>query len=64
MSTISNDHSDDKKWTEFRKRYTKLYGKSVIALRFKRDHKSQKRIQCGISYTNFIKVVLKENTIL
>ena len=64
MKTISNDYSDDKKWTEFRKRYNKLYGKSIIALRFKRDHESQKRIQCGITYPNFIKIILKENTIL
>lgn len=67
MKQISNDHSDDKKWTEFRKKYDKLYkinnNKPIIALRFKRDHKAQKRIQCGIANSN-LKQILKENTII
>jgi hypothetical protein len=64
MSFISNDYSDDCKWKEFRNKYSGLYGKSVISLRFKRDHKSQKRIQCGITKSNFLNVVLKENLVL
>ena len=48
-----------KKWTDFRKKWTNIYGKSIISLRFKRDHKKQKRIQCGISRNNFINIVLK-----
>jgi hypothetical protein len=64
MKTISNDVSDDKKWKEFRKKYSDLYGDSIISLRFKRDHKNQKRIQCGITKNNFIDIVLKENKII
>ena len=64
MALISNERSDDKKWTAFRKLYTSLYGKATIALRFKRDHKKQKRIQCGVSYSNFMNIVLKENKVI
>jgi hypothetical protein len=61
MKTISNDYSDDEKWGNFRLKYNKRYGKSIISLRFKRDHKKQKRIQCGISNKNFHDLILKEN---
>jgi hypothetical protein len=64
MKKISNDRSDDLKWKNFRKKYSELYGSSIISLRFKRDHKKQKRIQCGISKRKFIDVVLKENIVL
>jgi hypothetical protein len=64
MKDISNDKSDDKKWKEYREKYSKLYGKSIISLRFKRDHKKQKRIQCGITKKNFIEVILSENSLL
>jgi len=64
MKNISNDHCDDNKWRDFRHKWGQLYGDSIISLRFKRDHKKQKRIQCGISRTNFIETVLKENTII
>ncbi len=64
MKGISNDYSDDKKWKEFRNKYKQMYGSSVISLRFKRDHKSQKRIQCGITKKNFLDIILKNNTIL
>jgi hypothetical protein len=64
MKSISNDYSDDNKWKDYRKKYKELYGKSIISLRFKRDHKKQKRIQCGITKTNFINVVLKDNIII
>jgi hypothetical protein len=64
MKDISNDKSDDKKWKEYREKYSKLYGESIISLRFKRDHKKQKRIQCGITKKNFLNVILKENSLL
>lgn len=64
MKLITNDYSDDNKWYDFRKKYTNLYGNSIINLRFKRDHKKQKRIQCGISSKKFYNVVLKDNKIL
>lgn len=67
MKTISNDRSDDLKWKEFRKKWTLLYKSlrptPVITLRFKRDHKKQKRIQCGISSLNFKKII-QENQII
>jgi hypothetical protein len=64
MKLISNDYSDDNKWKEYRIKWKELYGKSIISLRFKRDHKKQKRIQCGITKSNFINVVLKDNFII
>lgn len=41
-----------------------MYGKSIISLRFKRDHKKQKRIQCGITKPNFVKKVIKDNFVI
>ncbi len=64
MKSISNKHSDDNKWSIFTKKYKRLYGNSIISLRFKRDHKKQKRVQCGITRTNFIKVIVKNNYII
>lgn len=64
MITISNDRKDDAKWKEFCKKYKTIYGEdAVISIRFKRDHKKQKRIQCAISYTNFKDKVLKDNIV-
>jgi len=56
MKHISNDYNDDEKWIIFCEKYKNLYKKDKnpkINLRFKRDHKKQKRIQCGITYNNF-----------
>ena len=64
MKDISNEYSDDSKWKIYRNKYKKLYGDSIISLRFKRDHKTQKRIQCGITKKNFIDFILKDNIIL
>lgn len=64
MKLISNDRKDDQIWREFREKYSNLYGDSIISLRFKRDHKKQKRIQCGITKNNFIKFVIKDNLLL
>jgi hypothetical protein len=61
MKGISNDRSDDSKWKEFRNKYKKLYGDSIVSLRFKRDHKKQKRIQCGINMTNFVNLVVGQS---
>jgi len=52
MNSISNDYSDDEKWEKFRLEYKMLWGDSIFQPRFKRDHKKQKRIQCGITYNN------------
>jgi len=65
MKDISNDIIDDGRWYNFRQKFSGLYGvNNVISLRFKRDHKKQKRIQCGITKKNFLNKVVKENKIL
>jgi len=64
MKEISNDHSDDKKWSDFLKRKNLLYVKSTISLNPKRDSGVQKRIQCSITYNNFINIILKENLVI
>ena len=46
---ISNNKSDDDKFTEFRKKY-KSNADDIVHIRFKRDHKSQHRIQASIPY--------------
>lgn len=66
MSLITNLREDDKKWTEFRSKYTKDYKSknNKIDIRFKRDHKKQKRIQCAISWNNYISWFKKAFTTL
>lgn len=64
MKEISNDYSDDGKWRSFRNKYKEMYGKSIVSLRFKRDHKKQKRIQCGITKPNFLNIILRDNLVL
>lgn len=55
---ITNDKIDDSKWKKEIAKFKLEYGKSnIIQPRFKRDHKSQRRLQCGISYTNFINYI-------
>lgn len=54
LKTVSNDKKDDNIWKEFIKKYKILYGnENLIKLRFKRDHKCQKRIQCAINSRSF-----------
>ena len=56
LDNITNDKSDDAKWKEqiasIRKDW-KNDTPNLIRLRFKRDHKSQKRIQCAINNKDF-----------
>tara|TARA_Y100000361_G_C11156976_1_gene344772 strand:+ start:1812 stop:2336 length:525 start_codon:yes stop_codon:yes gene_type:complete len=54
MNNITNEYKDDNKWSKFRSKYKKLWGNSILQPRFKRDHKKQKRIQCGIMYNNLL----------
>jgi hypothetical protein len=54
LNNITNDYSDDKKWKEEVKKIKTKWGKErLIQLRFKRDHKKQKRIQLAIPYKKF-----------
>lgn len=58
---ITNHREHDDKWKQFCTKYKSLWKKdNKISLRFKRDHKKQKRIQCAISWCNFDDWLLKE----
>ena len=45
---FSNNEEDDKRFKEFRKKIMNGWGGRLVMLRFKRDHKKQKRIQLAI----------------
>lgn len=47
---ITNSYTDDNLWIERRKAYNKEWNdcKTGINIHFKRDHKTQKRVQCSI----------------
>ena len=56
LSSVSNDRSDDDKWTELRKDCVSFWKKNTsgfITPNGKRDHRTQKRWQCSINKTNF-----------
>lgn len=60
MKNISNSREDDLKWRAFVKKYKKLHDKrALLQPRFKRDHKSQKRIQCAINNNYYNTVFCK-----
>ena len=53
---ITNDYSDDEKWKkgcEILRNRWQTETSNLIRPRFKRDHKTQKRMQCAINYTDF-----------
>jgi hypothetical protein len=54
LKEISNDTSDNVRWQEYLNYYKTEYKKNnnYIDIRFKRDSKTQKRIQCAIPYNN------------
>jgi hypothetical protein len=54
LKHITNLRSDDANWKSYCSKYQKLWKQEPrkCSLHFKRDHKSQKRIQCGISILN------------
>lgn len=56
LNNITNDRTDDEKWKTQIKNFRKEWQETtpnLIRLRFKRDHKSQKRIQCAINNKDF-----------
>jgi hypothetical protein len=65
MKSISNRVCDDILWRKFIKKHKELYPtENIIKLRFKRDHKVQKRIQCAVKFQdlkryNFKKFIFK-----
>lgn len=61
LASVSNDSSDDAKWSSLRKECVKFWKQntnSYITVNGKRDHKTQKRWQCSINKTNFFKEFL------
>jgi hypothetical protein len=61
IKLITNLKVDDVKWKTFCKKYKDLYPRcNMIRIRFKRDHKLQKRIQCSITWKNFNNWFLNE----
>lgn len=58
---ISNHTEHDYIWQQFCKKYKSLWKEdNKISIRFKRDHKRQKRIQCAVSWYNFDDWLLRE----
>lgn len=61
LNNVSNDKTDDIKWTKYRKdcvAFWKEHTNKIITVNGKRDHKDQKRWQCSINKTNFFKELL------
>lgn len=56
IKEASNDYSYDAIWTQKIEELKDEYGDNIIRLRPKRDHKKQKRMQCAISYADFLKL--------
>lgn len=55
MELISNLHDDDDRWEQFcckHKQGWETFG-NKLSIRFKRDHKTQKRIQCAIPLRHY-----------
>lgn len=58
INSITNDRSDDERWKSNREMLAKKWQEqtpNLIRPRFKRDHKTQKRMQCAINNTDFYK---------
>lgn len=63
LADASNQRSYDEEWREKVKALKESYGSdSIIRLRPKRDHKIQKRMQCAISYKDFLEFADKNKT--
>lgn len=61
FNDISNHVEHDEKWRQFCMKYKSLWRKdNKISIRFKRDHKKQKRIQCAVSWLNFDEWLLRD----
>jgi hypothetical protein len=61
IKNVSNDKEYDKKWKEEVLFYKEKYGNYLIKPRFKRDHKTQKRIQCAINNSDYYNYFIKED---
>jgi len=60
MDSVTNAHNDDVKWKSGCKELKKKWNERSPWLQpfFKRDHKAQKRIQCGLGYKIFIREIV------
>lgn len=58
---ITNSYEDDAKWklriTEYKERWKET--ESIINVHFKRDHKTQKRVQCSIKNKEFYTILVR-----
>lgn len=62
LDNITNDHADDARWKaeiSALKKEWKAKTPNVIRPRFKRDHKTQKRIQCAINNSDFYNIFVR-----
>lgn len=62
LQNITNKIEDDAKWKEQINKFKKIWKQitpNLIRPRFKRDHKSQKRIQCAINNKDFYNFFVK-----
>jgi len=57
---VSNAYEYDKQWKKEMQYWKEKFGKRHISIRFKRDHKNQRRIQCAINNKEFYSYFLKE----
>jgi len=57
---VSNSHNYDAQWKKERTEWKKRFGNRKINIRFKRDHKQQRRIQCAINQKVFYSYFVKE----
>lgn len=53
IQNVSNARSFDQQWRKERMYWKEKFGDRKVSLLFKRDHKTQKRIQCGIKNQAF-----------
>jgi hypothetical protein len=60
IKNVSNERSLDAQWKKEKSQWKEAYGKRLVVLRFKRDHKSQRRIQCAINNKDFYSYFVKE----
>ena len=56
LKSISNSYEDDQRWSEMVAQWKRKWGwNRVVSLNFKRDHKTQKRLQCNIKFSELDK---------
>ena len=61
---VSNDKAYTPKWKAECETYKDDWGRNrIIQPRFKRDSKSQRRIQCGITYNKFIEYIAEKGIV-